>query len=114
MKVTEILKTADKHTPHDGYSWSIGGVHTCFGKSAVHIYQVREKNNSNAENDFQYYAIAPEMESKLREINKFMPQIKIAIQDAYSYRVDAVSKKGKKWATEYDALLKQIEGWENE
>lgn len=54
------------------------------------------------------------MESKLRTIQKLMPEIKVAIQDAYSYRANAISKKGKKWAAEYDALLKQLEGWENE
>lgn len=58
--------------------------------------------------------IASLMAIRLREIYELMPEIKIAIQDAYSYRVNAVSKKGKKWATEYDALLKSLEGWENE
>lgn len=58
--------------------------------------------------------IASLMAIRLREIYELMPEIKIAIQDVYSYRANAVSKKGKKWATEYDALLKQIEGWENE
>ena len=71
MKITdeEVAELNAKRTEHQGHSWVHDifkkgkqlGSHTCFGKDGERVFTINERENSNAENDYQFYASAPEM-----------------------------------------------------
>ena len=117
MKISEILEIADKRTKgkwrsgqpmeENGYKISYIGT-DCDNEYKTGDFYKDGYNFSARSRDANYIAIAPEMESKLRQIVEMLPEIKAACRGViggpacFEYAERAIK------------LLSKLNEWENE
>ena len=74
-KIAELQALDDKRSQQKGHSWvhkffrrgQQYGDSTCWGEKGE-IFRINEHRNPNAENDYQFYAAAPEMMEVIRRL----------------------------------------------